>query len=66
MTTTKILWIDDEIELLKPHILFLEGKGIKVETVNNGSDALSMLENLHVDMVFLDEEMTVPIITMEN
>jgi CheY-like chemotaxis protein len=56
-TATKILWIDDEIELLKPHILFLEEKGIKVETVNNGSDALSILENLHVDIIFLDEQM---------
>jgi CheY-like chemotaxis protein len=56
-TATKILWIDDEIEMLKPHILFLEDKGIAVETVNNGSDALSMLEQLHIDIVFLDEQM---------
>jgi CheY-like chemotaxis protein len=54
---TKILWVDDEIELLKPHILFLEGKGIEVHTVNNGSDALSILENNNFAVVFLDEQM---------
>ena len=36
MTTYKLLWVDDEIELLKAHILFLEKKGYEVETVTNG------------------------------
>ena len=40
MTTYKLLWVDDEIELLKAHILFLEKKGYQVETVTNGYDAL--------------------------
>ncbi|MDR1739637.1 MAG: bifunctional response regulator/alkaline phosphatase family protein [Bacteroidales bacterium] len=56
-TATKILWVDDEIDLLKPHILFLQGKGIEVHTVNNGSDALSILENNNFAVVFLDEQM---------
>jgi CheY-like chemotaxis protein len=53
----KILWADDEIELLKPHILFLESKGYQVDSVNNGSDAVekSTLENY--DIIFLDENM---------
>ena len=38
----KILWVDDEIDLLKPHILFLERKGYEVLTVNNGHDAVGM------------------------
>ena len=37
----KILWVDDEIELLKPHVLFLRGKGYEVDTCNNGYDAVS-------------------------
>jgi len=37
---TTILWADDEIELLKPHILLLEDKGYKVEGVNSGADAI--------------------------
>jgi len=53
----KILWADDEIELLKPHILFLESKGYLVEAVTNGSDAIDKaLENSY-DIIFLDENM---------
>jgi DNA-binding NtrC family response regulator len=52
-----ILWADDEIELLKPHILFLEGKGFKVHTVNNGSDAFEISKNENFDIIFLDENM---------
>lgn len=52
-----ILWADDEIELLKPHILFLEGKGYKVKTVTSGSDAIDELEESDFDLVFLDENM---------
>lgn len=57
MANTKILWADDEIELLKPHIMFLEQKGYDVETANNGSDAVEMVKNNHFDIVFLDEQM---------
>ncbi len=52
-----ILWADDEIELLKPHVLFLQGKGYAVTTVNNGLDAVEEIEKGHFDMVFLDENM---------
>ncbi len=53
----KILWADDEIDLLKPHILFLEQKGYELVTVNNGNAAIAkaMVEN--PDLVFLDENM---------
>lgn len=52
-----ILWADDEIDLLKPHILFLEEKGYTVKTANNGDDALDILEDGTIDIVFLDENM---------
>ena len=54
---TKILWADDEIDLLKPHILFLESKGYSVATANNGSDAIEMSQSSNYDIVFLDENM---------
>ncbi len=53
----KILWADDEIDLLKPHILFLQSKGYEVATANNGRDALDALEREHFDLVLLDENM---------
>ncbi|TNE74330.1 response regulator [bacterium] len=53
----KILWADDEIDLLKPHILFLEQKGFKVTPVTNGEDALLELEQDDFTIVFLDEQM---------
>lgn len=53
----KILWADDEIELLKPHILFLEAKGYTVDSVNNGSDAVERNEENNYDIIFLDENM---------
>ena len=43
--TIKILWVDDEIDLLKPHILFLEKKNYVVTTCNNGLDAIGIFEN---------------------
>ncbi len=52
-----ILWADDEIDLLKPHILFLEEKGYQVKTANNGDDALDILDEEDIDIVFLDENM---------
>ena len=53
----KILWADDEIDLLKPHILFLESKGYSVDTVNNGADAVEKSSVNNYDIVFLDENM---------
>ncbi len=52
-----ILWADDEIDLLKPHILFLEERGYTVIPVTSGSDALDELEQQTPDIVFLDEQM---------
>lgn len=57
MEKIKILWTDDEIELLKPHILFLEQKGYNVSTSNNGHEALEILKEEPFDIVFLDENM---------
>ncbi len=57
MRQYKILWADDEIDLLKPHILFLNDKGYDVEPVLSGSDALEMLESQTFDIIFLDENM---------
>ena len=54
MTNARILWADDEIELLKPHILFLEHKGYDVVVTNNGSDAIELVRQQHFDIVFLD------------
>ena len=54
----KILWADDEIDLLKPQLFFLEKKGYEVTTVSNGHDALDILdEDKEIDIVFLDESM---------
>ena len=52
-----ILWADDEIDLLKPHLLFLRNRGYAVTTANNGRDALSMVESTPFDLVILDENM---------
>lgn len=52
-----MLWADDEIDLLKPHILFLQSKGYDVTTVNNGRDALELVEHRHFDLIILDENM---------
>jgi len=56
-TKRKILWVDDEIELLRPHILLLSDKGYNVETATNGEDAVEMVRNGAFDLVFLDEMM---------
>src|SRR5258705_4947819 len=53
----RILWADDEIDLLKPHILYLEGKGYAVTPATNGEDALSMVTATPYDVVLLDEMM---------
>ncbi len=58
MEKIKILWADDEIEMLKPQIRFLETKGYEVVTASNGHDALDVFkEHGDVDVVFLDESM---------
>jgi len=57
MDKLNILWADDEIDLLKPHILFLREKGYDVVTVNNGNDAIEQSKNTNFDIVFLDENM---------
>ncbi|MEE9166280.1 MAG: response regulator [Candidatus Neomarinimicrobiota bacterium] len=53
----RVLWIDDEIDLLKPHILYLEEKGYEVEQVTNGRDAVAHVEKEAFDLVLLDEMM---------
>ena len=53
----KILWADDEIDLLKAHIMFLAEKDVEIVPVNNGVDALDMINKEDYDMVFLDESM---------
>ncbi|ALJ04008.1 two-component system response regulator [Pseudalgibacter alginicilyticus] len=57
MNTIKILWVDDEIDLLKPHILFLEKKNYEVTKCNSGTEAIDMLDDHKFDIVFLDENM---------
>ena len=57
MNSIKILWVDDEIDLLKPHILFLEKKNYEVTTCNNGRDAVDIFQDENFDIVFLDENM---------
>jgi CheY-like chemotaxis protein len=57
MDKVRILWVDDEIDMLKPHILFLEQKGYAVDTTNNGAEALEMVARNAYDIVFLDEQM---------
>src|SRR3989304_9305379 len=53
----RILWVDDEIDLLRSHILLLSEKGYQVETAPNGEDAIEMVRRQSFDLVFLDEMM---------
>jgi len=53
----RILWVDDEVELLRSHIRFLEQKGYAVATVTSGEDAVNWIENAPADLVLLDESM---------
>jgi CheY-like chemotaxis protein len=53
----RILWVDDEIDLLKPHVKLLEEKGYAVETAMNGEDAVTLVKSKNYDLVFLDEMM---------
>ncbi len=57
MDKIRILWADDEIDLLKPHILFLEQKGYELVAVNNGDEALDIVRDQPFDIIFLDENM---------
>lgn len=57
MSSIRILWVDDEIDYLKPHILFLEKKDYNVTTCNNGRDAIDLFQEENFDIVFLDENM---------
>lgn len=59
MTDKKhIVWADDEIKQLKPHIIFLEEKGYDVTSVNSGEDAIDQCSKIHVDLILIDEMMT--------
>ena len=53
----RILWVDDEIDLLQPYIIYLSGKGYEVVTATNGQDALDIVSGQQLDIVFLDENM---------
>ncbi|MDA0312961.1 MAG: response regulator [Gemmatimonadetes bacterium] len=53
----RILWVDDEIHFLKPHLLFLQARGYHVDAISNGDDALELLRANTYDLVLLDEQM---------
>ncbi len=57
MELNKLLWVDDEIELLKSHIIFLSEKGYEVDTATNGEDAISSVKEKNYDLILLDEMM---------
>ncbi len=57
MSNGLLLWVDDEIDLLKSHILFLERKGYEIITANNGTDAIELCGQQTFDLIMLDEMM---------
>ena len=63
MPMNRILWVDDEIDLLQPYIIYLKGKNYEVVTASNGEDAIEVFSRQHsdispaIDIVFLDENM---------
>tara|TARA_Y100000991_G_scaffold214093_1_gene201094 strand:+ start:17607 stop:19154 length:1548 start_codon:yes stop_codon:yes gene_type:complete len=57
MSKTRILWVDDQIDLLKSHIIFLYEKGFKIETCNNGNDAIEKILKNRYEVILLDENM---------
>ncbi len=57
MAPKRILWIDDEVELFAPHLLFLRQRGYEVDTTTNGDDALELARGQSYDLVLLDEQM---------
>jgi CheY-like chemotaxis protein len=57
MRKIKILWTDDEVEALKPHIFFLKEKGYEIDTCSNGNDTIDLVRQNRYDLIFLDENM---------
>jgi len=57
MRKIRILWTDDEVEALKPHIFFLEEKGYEIDTCSNGNDTIDLVKQNSYDLIFLDENM---------
>lgn len=57
MRKDRLLWVDDEVEFLRPHILFLQSKGYEVDSVSNGQDAIDKCRTTDYDLIFLDENM---------
>jgi CheY-like chemotaxis protein len=57
MRKIRILWTDDEVEALKPHIFFLEDKGYEIDTCSNGNDTIDLVRQNLYDLIFLDENM---------
>ena len=57
MNNFKLLWVDDEIDLLKPHILFLEKKNYTITTCQSGAEAIDIVKDKDFDLIFLDENM---------
>ena len=57
MTNGQLLWVDDEMEVLKAHVLFLQKKGYDVTTASNGTDAIDLCREHSFDLVLLDEQM---------
>ena len=57
MTNGRLLWVDDEIEHLRAHIIFLRQKGYEVITVSNGTDAIEQCQSQTFNMILLDEMM---------
>ena len=53
----RILWVDDEIDLLKPHLLFLQARNYHIDAISNGDDALELMREGPYDLVLLDEQM---------
>lgn len=51
----RIIWVDDEIELLKPHIIFLQDRGYEITPITNAEDAISLIQKQTFDLVLLDE-----------
>lgn len=57
MTNGHLLWVDDEIEMLRPQILFLQNKGYDIMKATNGADAVDLCQEHHFDLILLDENM---------
>ena len=57
MSNGTLLWVDDEIDLLKAYIIFLEKKSYEVVTATNGQDAIDLCQEQSFDLIFLDENM---------